>query len=671
MAVPETFFNIFPTWIGVYGLAITMFSISFILFYKRVITHISNSIYNLDFSNIETKFKNVLTNGLFQKKVLQRTSFTKDRSGIGHVIIFISFLSYALSYILFIFADSINSNFSKVVLGTFLKNLYLSYLEILAILVFIALITALIRRWILIPNRLKFSLTKKPESIIIIVLIASLMLTHLLTESVNHLIKPETAYSFNFISEYLSKPFKSLNYDINSYILLHDLFWWIHLTIILSFAVYIPISKHLHLLVSPMSFFFGNTKSSGIIDTPLNLEEMETFGANNLRTFKPKQIMDFFACAVCGRCSEVCPTNLTDKELSPMHFINNLMQSSSKTEEDLNIGVIDNQVSKTEIWDCLNCGACVNECPVGIEHISPIIDMRRHLVMEKSEMPKTAESTLLSLEQGGHPWRGTTFTRSDWHKDLNVKTISDNPDAEYLLWVGCTGALVERNQKVIKSLVKILNSANVNFAILSNEETCTGDPAKRIGNEYLFQILANQNIQNFIKYDIKKIITHCPHCLNTIKNEYPALGFKAEVINYTELITKLIDQKDLIPTNETSKTVSYHDPCFLGRHNKIYEEPRDIVDSIPGMKRMEMCKNKDKALCCGAGGGHMWIEESNEKRVSHLRTDEFLETKSDTLAVACPFCLQMFEEGISAKSQSDKEVKDIAELLEESIEENK
>ena len=239
---------------------------------------------------------------------------------------------------------------------------------------------------------------------------------------------------------------------------------------------------------------------------------MEVFGANNIQSFKPKQIKDFFACAVCGRCSEVCPTNLTEKQLSPMYLVNNLMNSTTANYKDKNIGVIDENISKTEIWDCLNCGACVNECPVGIDHISPIIDMRRHLVMEKSEMPETAESTLLSLEQRGHPWRGTTFTRSDWHQNLDVKTISENPNAEYLLWIGCTGALVERNQNVSQSIIKILNSAKIDYAILSNEETCTGDPAKRIGNEYLFQILANQNIQNFIKYDIKKIITHCPHC---------------------------------------------------------------------------------------------------------------------------------------------------------------
>jgi len=665
MAIPQTFFNLFPTWIGVYGLTSVMFFISIFLFYNRVIRHIVNSDYKLDFSDLSQRIKNVVINGIGQKKVLKRTTIKSDRSGIGHVVIFVSFLSYSLSYVLFIFGDSVNSNFSEIILGTFIKNIYLNYLEILALLVFVALVSALVRRWVLTPNRLKFSLTKKPESIIIILLIALLMATHLLSETMNQIIMSDKDIKFHIVSTNLSKLFLNLEYANNTYVLMHDMFWWIHLIIILSFAVYIPVSKHLHLLVSPMSFFFGSTKGTGVIDTPTNLEEMESFGANNLKTFKPKQIMDFFACAVCGRCSEVCPTDITGKALSPMYLINNLMKSASS-----NVEVIENNVTKTEIWDCLNCGACVNECPVGIEHISPIIDMRRHLVMEKSDMPETAESTLLSLEQRGHPWRGTTFTRSDWHQNLDVKTITENPNAEYLLWIGCTGALVERNQSVSKSIINILNSAKLDYAILSNEETCTGDPAKRIGNEYLFQILANQNIQNFIKYDIKKIITHCPHCLNTIKNEYPALGFNAEVISYTELINILIEEKSIIPINENPKSVSYHDPCFLGRHNNIYNQPRDIVDSIPGMKRMEMCRNKDKALCCGAGGGHMWIEESNEKRVSHLRTDEFLDTESDTLAVACPFCLQMFEEGLSAKSETNKEVKDIAELLEESIKDN-
>ena len=670
MVVPDSFFSLFPTWLGVYGLTSMMISLSVYLFYDKVIKHVKQSIYNLEFSNIKNKINNVIINGLGQKKVLQRTSIKNDLSGIGHVIIFISFISYSLSYLLFIFGDSINDKFSEKILGSTVKHIYLNYLEILAVLVFISLAAALIRRWILTPNRLKFSLTRKPESVIILILIGSLMLTHVLSETIYQLIFIDSNLKYHIISTNLSKLFVNFNYSTNSYYLIHDIFWWAHLLIILSFAVYIPISKHLHLIASPLSFFFGSTGSSGIIDSPTNLEEMETFGANKIKTFKPKQIFDFFACAVCGRCSEVCPTNLTGKQLSPMFLINNLMEGASANNDESNVGVIDNQVSRTEIWDCLNCGACVNECPVGIEHISPIIDMRRHLVMEKSEMPEGAESTLLSLEQRGHPWKGTTFTRSDWHSELNVKTISENPTAEYLLWIGCTGALVERNQNVSKSIIKLLNSANINFAILSTEETCTGDPAKRIGNEYLFQILANKNIQNFIKYDVKKIITHCPHCLNTIKNEYPSLGFSAEVISYTELISQLISEKSIIPINNYGKSVAYHDPCFLGRHNNIYDEPRDIVDAIPGMKRVEMCRNKDKALCCGAGGGHMWIEESNEKRVSHLRTDDFLETNSDTLAVACPFCLQMFEEGLSAKSQGNKEVKDIAELIEESIKDN-
>lgn len=667
MTLPNTFFDFLPTWLGVYGLTSIMLAISALLFYKRVVYHILNSNHKLDYSNINQRIKNVIINGLGQKKVLKRTSITKDRSGIGHVVIFISFLSYSISYLIFIYGDSINEDFSNILLGSFLKKIYLNYLEIVAIFVFIAIISALIRRWILTPTRLKFKLTKKPESAIILLLILALMSTHLLSETMNQAMNVRDG--FYVVSTNLSKLFIDSDMNKNNYIFIHDLFWWLHLMIILSFAVYIPLSKHLHLLVSPLSFFFGTqSNSGGIIDTPNNLEEMEVFGANNIQSFKPKQIMDFFACAVCGRCSEVCPTNLTEKQLSPMYLVNNLMNSTTANYKDKNIGVIDENISKTEIWDCLNCGACVNECPVGIDHISPIIDMRRHLVMEKSEMPETAESTLLSLEQRGHPWRGTTFTRSDWHQNLDVKTISENPNAEYLLWIGCTGALVERNQNVSQSIIKILNSAKIDYAILSNEETCTGDPAKRIGNEYLFQILANQNIQNFIKYDIKKIITHCPHCLNTIKNEYPSLGFNAEVISYTEIINELINSQTIIPIKENRKSVAYHDPCFLGRHNSIYEQPRDIVDSIPGLKRMEMCRNKDKALCCGAGGGHMWIEESNEKRVSHLRTDDFLETDSETLAVACPFCLQMFEEGLSAKTESKKEVKDIAELLEESLE---
>ena len=316
--------------------------------------------------------------------------------------------------------------------------------------------------FILIPfNNLHADNAKKPESIIIIFLIGLLMLTHLLSETFNHIITDSD--DFYIISNSLSNQLKYLNLSQSLSITLHDIFWWTHLLTILSFAIYIPLSKHMHLLASPLAFFFSSLNNTGVIDTPQNLETMDTFGANNINTFKPKQIIDFFACAVCGRCSEVCPTDLTGKQLSPMFLINNLMDNATstsiKTAPNFNEGVINNNVTETEIWDCLTCGACVNECPVGIEHISPIIEMRRHLVMEKSKMPETAESTLVSLEQRGHPWRGTTYTRSDWHSDLNVKTLSENPDAEYLLWVGCTGALVERNQMVTKSIVNVLNYA--------------------------------------------------------------------------------------------------------------------------------------------------------------------------------------------------------------------
>ena len=668
MTLPNTFFDFLPTWLGVYGLTSIMLAISALLFYKRVVYHILNSNHKLDYSNINQRIKNVIINGLGQKKVLKRTSITKDRSGIGHVVIFISFLSYSISYLIFIYGDSINEDFSNFLLGSFLKKIYLNYLEIVAIFVFIAIISALIRRWILTPTRLKFKLTKKPESAIILLLILALMSTHLLSETMNQAMNVRDG--FYVVSTNLSKLFIDSDMNKNNYIFIHDLFWWLHLMIILSFAVYIPLSKHLHLLVSPLSFFFGTqSNSGGIIDTPNNLEEMEVFGANNIQSFKPKQIMDFFACAVCGRCSEVCPTNLTEKQLSPMYLVNNLMNSTTANYKDKNIGVIEENISKTEIWDCLNCGACVNECPVGIDHISPIIDMRRHLVMEKSEMPETAESTLLSLEQRGHPWRGTTFTRSDWHQNLDVKTISENPNAEYLLWIGCTGALVERNQNVSQSIIKILNSAKIDYAILSNEETCTGDPAKRIGNEYLFQILANQNIQNFIKYDIKKIITHCPHCLNTIKNEYPQFGGIFEVVHYTEYVAELLRDNKIKPRKAIPMSVAYHDSCYLGRHNDIYDPPREIVDSIPGLQLIEMGEDRcrERGFCCGAGGGRMWMEEAGTK-VNHIRTDHFIDTSADAVGVSCPFCLQMMEEGIGSKGlTSEKSAKDLLELLAESL----
>ena len=332
--------------------------------------------------------------------------------------------------------------------------------------------------------------------------------------------------------------------------------------------------------------------------------------------------------------------------------------------------LIGEAITEEAIWDCVSCGACMQECPVLVEHVPTIIDVRRHLVLEESKVPETAMDAMLSMEQRGHPWRGTQFSRTDWAEGLGVKTLAEHPEAEVLFWVGCTPALEQRSQGVARSMAKVLKRAGVDFAILGEEERCTGDPARRMGSEYLYQTLAQQNIETLKSYNVKQVVTTCPHCFNTMKNEYPQLGGDFEVMHYTQFVDQLIQERRLKPIATVNGSVAYHDSCFLGRHNGIYDQPRRIAKSIPGLELVEMePRCRERGFCCGAGGGHMWLEESGKgQRINHMRTDHFLETNATTVGVSCPFCLQMLTEGIEARGEKGKrEAKDLLELLAESV----
>jgi len=322
---------------------------------------------------------------------------------------------------------------------------------------------------------------------------------------------------------------------------------------------------------------------------------------------------------------------------------------------------------REEIWSCTTCLACVRACPLSIEHVDKIIDVRRHIVMMEAQFSEQVLLTFNNLEDTGNPWGISSSKRMEWAEGLDVKTISEKPDAEYLYFVGCAAAFDENSKKVARALVKILNKAGINFAVLGEEETCTGDSARRLGNEYLFQILAKQNIETMNGYNVKKIITACPHCFNTIKNEYSQFGGNYEVMHHTELIYKLIEEGKIKPEKEVNTVVTYHDSCYLGRYNNIYDIPRKILNKIKGVKLVEMKQCKDNAFCCGAGGGRMWMEETG-KKVNLMRTEQALETNANVIASACPFCKTMLVDGINSKNASEKiEDLDIIEIVEKSL----
>jgi len=468
----------------------------------------------------------------------------------------------------------------------------------------------------------------------------------------------------------------------------HFVLYWTHVGIWSGILVYgaVRFSKLSHMFLAPANALLRSDRPLGALrpmgDMETLLDEGSALGARDLTDFTWKQLLDFDSCTNCGRCQDQCPAWASGKPLSPRKIIQDLrsyaavrgpvvfeaQKNGEPIPEPEPLAV--DWVSREAAWSCTTCRACMEACPVFIEHIDSIVDMRRYMTMEENDVPETAMTALQNIEQRGHPWRGTPFSRTDWTEDLEVPLMAeleDPKDIEVLFWVGCTGALEVRSQAIPRSLVSVFKAAGVKYAILGSEETCTGDPARRMGNEFLFQMVAQQNIETLNGYDIKKIVTICPHCFNTLKNEYPQLEGDYEVVHYTEFVNELIETGRLKPIKTLNVTVAYHDSCYLGRHNRVFDEPRQIAESIPGLKVVEMDRRRERGFCCGAGGGRMWMEEPGTK-VNHIRTEHFIDTEADVVGVSCPFCLQMFTEGIGAKGQGDtKQAKDLLELLAESI----
>ena len=467
----------------------------------------------------------------------------------------------------------------------------------------------------------------------------------------------------------------------------HKALWWFHMVAALSWISLLGYTKLNHLAYAPANAFLKSTGSSGKLPLIANIEEQEHFGVSQLEHFTQKQLFELDVCVRCGRCTDSCPADIAGQPLSPMHIIQDLKAYASDVGErkagNLARGapideglegapVMVGEVIRDEsLWACRTCGACVQECPVFIEHIPTIVDMRRSLVMEEARMPETVQTTLETLERQGHPWRGTPHTRESWMDGLDVPLWTG--EQEYLYFVGCTGALVDRVQPITRSVVRLLREAGVSFGVLAGQETCNGDPARRLGNEYLFQILAEGLIATLNEGGVKKIVTHCPHCFNTFKNEYPELGGHYEVLHHSSLLERLLADGKLQPKQGgETQLVTFHDSCYLGRHNNLYDAPRNILKQIPNVTLVEMPRNREQGLCCGAGGGNMWMEEQGRARVNEVRVAEALSTGASAACTACPFCVQMFESGVGTVQMGAEEsdrlgVFDIVEFLDVAV----
>jgi len=671
------------TYWGIPGYAIfwVLFIIAFGLFVQRVyvlLRLMSLGKQENRFGRIGLRIKNMLFEVIPQWCSL-RSVTRKDLAGLGHALMFWGFGFFLISYIVFIgLAEGFGLH--AVLMGTTFETVYASILDIAGVFVIIAIVWAAIRRYVIRPERLEINV----EAGVIMIMVFSLMALHFCIEGFGIAGSGESA-AWPPLGAAFARFLSGTDISQSTLTAVSHGAWWLHYALILGFLVYIPRSKHLHVLAAGPNIFFKPIGPNVVLE-PIPLEAIEdpegteAFGVSKIQDFTWKDLLDLYACAVCGRCHVNCPAQVSGKSLSPKEVIHNLKEhlleagpgllagDTGESAKGQNKTLIGDVVTEDEIWACTTCGACQEVCPVGIEHIRKIIELRQNLVMAQSKMPESAQLMLRNMQSRGHPWSGAQSLRlrGDWTQDLELNILSPGDSAHTLFWVGCTGALIDRNVNATLSLTRVLKAAGVDFAVLGEAETCCGDPARRAGYDFQFQILAEENIELLKSYNIKKIITSCPHCYNTMKNEYPLYGGDFKVVHYTELIANLVSQGTLKLTKELDAIVTYHDPCYLSRYNEVYLEPRRIFQDIPKAQLREMERSKKTTFCCGGGGGHLWIEEQpGTTKINHIRIEEVIETGADTVVTSCPYCLQMLEEGIEHKGIKDSlQAKDLIEVVE-------
>ncbi len=643
----------------------------------------------------------VLNNVFGQKKLLKDT-----KSGIMHVVLFYGFLIIQLGAI-----ELIGQGFAPEWQLPIPAHDYFSlFQEITVFLVILAVAYSWYRRYGEKLPRLK----RGWRSGLVIWFLTILMFSELLSIGFRNLWLGHEPSAFEPFSSLLTLPFAGLAGTTAAAAGFY-LFWWVHTLTLLTFLVYVPQSKHFHLIAAPVNVYLKR------LDPPAKLkpidfedEEAEAFGVGKIEDFTQKQLIDLYACVECGRCTSMCPASGTGKMLSPMDLIvklrdhltekgqavtsrtafmpgnlfnpgtpvmvsgsNALALQETAAEADAgqapafeySIQLIGDVITEQELWACTTCRNCEDQCPVMNEHVDKIIDMRRYLVMTEGSMPAEATRVFQNIERQSNPWGLNRNERADWveelDEDLKAPTVKENPDFEYLFFVGSMGSYDKRSQKITQAFIKVMNKAGINFAILGNEEKNSGDTPRRLGNEFLFQQLAMENIELFQKYNVKKIVTCDPHAYNSFKNEYPDFGLEGvEVYHHTELVAKWLEEGRIKPTKALNERITYHDSCYLGRYNGIYDAPRLILQSIPGVELVEMKRHGSDSMCCGAGGGLMWLEEREGKRVNVARTEQALEVNPTMIGTACPYCMTMISDGTKAKEVEDKvQTMDVVEIL--------
>ncbi len=615
-------------------------------------------------------------------------------------------------------------------LGGFFWSVIVFFANVFVGLVLASVVYYVVRRVVVRPARL--ALTR--DAFVILGLIFAIVLTELIGDAFAYVVEPDApARTWAVLAGPLSVALAPMGAE--AALVGFGLMAWAHIGLVLGFGAYLPYSKHLHIISSEPNVYFKSLEPRGAL-RKMDLEaEPEdgsepVFGARTLEDLTWRHLLDPLACTECGRCMEFCPASVTGKTLSPKHLMEGMRDqilaaetalaaaasaqrawkgganggaaasedalglARQRAEEALTLPLIDNAIPEEAVWQCTTCGWCVEGCPVLIEHVDTIVEIRRNAVLEESRFPKELNAAFRNMENAGNPWGQPKASRLDWAKGLDVPVLAeadasraapsvngdawrtifearpthDALDGRVLFWVGCAGAFDDRNRKVVRAMAQLLRQADVSFAVLGPRETCTGDPARRAGNEYLFQMLAEENVATLsaahADHGISTIVATCPHCFNTIRNEYPQFGLRGiQVIHHTQLLDRLVADGRLVPSEHHEAVVAYHDACYLGRYNQVYDEGRRVVESVPGQSIVEMDLHHRRGMCCGAGGARMWMEEREGKRINHKRVEQALEKTPDEIATACPFCLIMLRDGTTDLERTDVAVRDVAELL--------
>ncbi len=626
------------------------------------------------FDRMLDRMKSVLLFGLGQKRVIE------EPFGVNHFFLFWGFILLQLIVNSEFIVAGFFPEFSLSFLGDILYPAILFVADVTSFLVLLVVIIAAIRRMFFKPPHVERSL----EAFFILALVALLMAANFGLH-ISSMLSGEGTGEYEPISRLLAVPFAGHGTQF-LWLVAGRIFWWLHAVVLLTFLVYIPYSKHLHILTALFNCFF---RRFGFVSSlpAMRFRKGERFGVSKITQFTWKDLLDFFSCTECGRCADACPATNTGKVLNPKEVIlagkANLLQNGSEIlaarggdtvapadeRTPVSIPLIaaahHASVAPEAIWDCTTCGACVEKCPVFIEQFPKLLAMRRHLVMENADFPPELVNLFQNLEQRSNPYGIAPADRFRWASDFDVPMLAARQDVEYLFYIGCVASFTSRMKSIMASLIEALRKASISFAILGKEEQCCGDPLRRLGNEYLFDKFARSNVALFKKYGVKKILTLCPHCYSTFKNDYKEFGADFEVVHHTQLLSELVKAGELrVQDGFRDERIVFHDSCYLGRYNSVYDEPRFLLREATGSFPLEMDKNRRESFCCGAGGGRMWMEESSGTRINAERTRQALRLDPTVVATCCPYCLTMFEDGIKdEKAEGRVRVLDIAEIL--------